>query len=100
MQREENKNVTHPLKKRRARSLVGFGIWVVSLANAKFWSEKPHTHPRTMLAQKRLLVSFLLSYKPSSHVSSSSTSSARAPIQIVCPAMTTTCLSNEVTTIP
>ena len=52
MQREENRNVTHTLKKRRARgSLVG--IWVVLLANAKFWSEKPHAHPRTMLAQKK-----------------------------------------------
>jgi hypothetical protein len=38
-------------------------------------------------------------YEPCSHVSSSSSSSACAPIQIACPAMTTRCLSNEVPAI-
>ena len=100
MQREENKIVTHPLKKRRARgSLVV--IWHVGcfVGKCKVLERETTRSPANYVGTEKGC-SCPFCYEPSSHVSSSSASSARARIQIACPAMTTMCLSNEVPTIP
>ena len=100
MQREENRNVTHTLKKRRARgSLVV--IWDLGyfVGKCKVLEREITRSPANYVGtEKGCLCPFC--YKPSSHISSSSAYSARARIQIACPAMTTRCLSNEVPTIP
>ncbi len=99
MQNEENKNVTHLLKKRSTRIFGG------DLASGLFcWQmqgsgARNHTLTANYVGTEKGC-SCPFCYEPSSHVSSSSASSAHAPIQIACPAMTTRCLSNEVPTIP